>query len=255
MSVAAAAATAGLSSSQGRNFQSRTLVKKTVRSGAAAEEYPSDLDDLSDADFSDEDRDAGSSDQNATDPADQLRPNSSSSSTSTAASILGPAARQLNEFDITPSLLAELQACEASHQRAFGGLLARVMGSADDAPTSASGVNGAYVRTLLGGDSMTPALRADFVQQRFDISFILSCTQAFAATTSASADPLSPTAATQSAVPPQPRHHKAASAATLTSPQAASTVVIPASVRVAAARKQQLSPPQAHNRGKSSSRP
>jgi hypothetical protein len=117
------------------------------------DDFPSDLDDLSDADFSDEDRTLTAADAAAFAAAGggelgAMVPPSAS---------LGKAARELNEFDCGPAFKAGLVAAQEAHCAAFGGALGLLV--ADSAT---------YVRArnLLAGDSLPAQLRAEFAALR-----------------------------------------------------------------------------------------
>jgi hypothetical protein len=146
---------------------SRALAAKkqkhqSLKAHASESEYPSDLDDLSDADFSDADRSMD------TLPA---APTTTSSSVSASTTLLGRAAVDLHEFDVTPELEQLWSQSEQHTASSFEGTFATLR--SDPAVYH-------RVHTLLSGvDSLSTALRNEYVASRFDARFILSCSQMF----------------------------------------------------------------------------
>ena len=123
-------------------------------------------DDLSDADFSDEDRTA-----DAPPAASAAAASAASPAAAAAAPSLGKAARELNEFELSPSLAASFAAAQAAHERAFGGRLSRL---------SASAPMLVAARALLAADSMSAALRDEYARSELNAQLVRAAANIFA---------------------------------------------------------------------------
>jgi hypothetical protein len=124
-------------------------------------------DDLSDADFSDEDRTAQAPPAASSTAASAASP----AAAAAAAPSLGKAARELNEFELSPSLAASFAAAQAAHERAFGGRLSRL---------SANAPMLIAARALLAADSMSAALRDEYARSELNAQLVRAAANIFA---------------------------------------------------------------------------